>query len=119
MAGLKEINDNIAKAIANCCPSIQQISFRNCELTDEGVCEIAIHCSKLTMIALAGIHNLTDKCVKALAENCPYLRELYLSGCAKITRQAVTYLKVINYAMAYMLVCVDVTYNYMCAFYIL
>ena len=97
MAGLKDINDDIAKAIARCCPTVQQISFRNCDLTDEGVCEIAIHCSKLTMIALAGIHNLTDKCVKALAENCPYIRELYLSGCAKITRQAVTYLKVINF----------------------
>ena len=94
MAGLKDIDDDIAREIAHGCPTIQQISFRNCDLTDDGVCEMAIHCSKLTMIALAGIHNLTDKCVVALAENCPYLREIYLSGCAKITRQAVTYLKV-------------------------
>ena len=94
MAGLKDINDDIARAIASSCHTVQQISFRNCDLTDDGVCEIAIHCSKLTMIALAGIHNLTDKCIKALAENCPYIREIYLSGCAKITRQAVTYLKV-------------------------
>ncbi|KAL5471143.1 hypothetical protein EMCRGX_G029226 [Ephydatia muelleri] len=92
MAGLKSISDEIAFSIAAHCPSIMQISFRNCDLTDLGVCQIAIHCPKLIMIALAGIHDLTDKCIIALAENCPCLNELYLSGCAKITKQAVTYL---------------------------
>ena len=94
MAGLKSISDEIAFSIAAHCPSIMQISFRNCDLTDLGVCQIAIHCPKLVMIALAGIHDLTDKCIIALAENCPCLNELYLSGCAKITKQAVTYLMV-------------------------
>ncbi len=70
------------------------MSFRNCNLTDDGVCEIAVHCSRLQMIALAGIHDLTDKCIVALAENCPFIGELYLSGCAKITKQAITYLQV-------------------------
>ena len=94
MAGLKSISDEIAFSIASHCRSIMQISFRNCDLTDLGVCQIAIHCPKLVMIALAGIHDLTDKCIIALAENCPCLNELYLSGCAKITKQAVTYLMV-------------------------
>ena len=94
MAGLKDITDDIAFSIAHHCPNIQQMSFRNCELTDTGVCEIAVHCSKIHMIALAGIHSLTDKCIIALAENCPLIEELYISGCARITRQAVTYLKV-------------------------
>ena len=97
MAGLKDITDDIAVAIAHHCPNIQQISFRNCNLTDAGVCEIAIHCPQLQMIALAGIHILTDKCVLVLAENCPYISEVYLSGCAKITKQATTYLKVKNW----------------------
>ena len=94
VAGLKDITDTIGTAISLNCANIKQISFRNCELTDSGICEIAVSCSKLTMIALAGIHNLTDKCIIALAENCPDIRELYVSGCAKITRQAITYLKV-------------------------
>ena len=94
LAGLKDITDDVAFGIAHHCTSIQSMSFRNCELTDAGVCEIAVHCSKLQMIALAGIHGLTDKCIIALAENCAYIEELYLSGCAKITKQAVTYLKV-------------------------
>ena len=94
MAGLKSITDEIAFSIAAHCPNIMQISFRNCDLTDLGVCQIAMHCPRLIMIALAGIHDLTDKCIIALADNCPYLDEVYLSGCAKITKQAVTYLVV-------------------------
>ena len=94
MAGVKGITDAIPEAIAAHCKSIKRVSFRNCDLTDRGVCKVAVHCSELVMIALAGIHDLTDKSVIALAENCPNLRELYISGCAKITKQAVTYLKV-------------------------
>lgn len=94
MAGVKGITDAIPDALALHCKSVKYVSFRNCELTDEGVCKVAVHCSRLVTVALAGIHDLTDKCIVALAENCPNLRELYISGCAKITKQAVTYLKV-------------------------
>lgn len=94
MAGVKGITDAIPEAISAHCRHLKRVSFRNCDLTDEGVCKVAIHCSALVMIALAGIHDLTDKSIVALAENCPDLQELYISGCAKITKQAVTYLKV-------------------------
>lgn len=93
MAGLKDITDTVALAIAQCCPEIQHISFRNCDVTDTGICEIAVHCTQLILLAVAGVHCLTDKCIIALAEHCPYLEELYISGCDKITKQAVTYLK--------------------------
>ena len=96
MAGVKEITNNIPEAISLHCKKLKKVSFRNCSLTDEGVCKVAVHCSQLNMIALSGIHELTDKSIVALAENCPDLRELYISGCAKITKQAVTYLKVCN-----------------------
>ena len=94
LAGLRNVTDEVASAIAHSCPNLQQVSFRNTDLTDTGVCDVAVHCSKLTMVALAGIHSLTDKSVIALAENVPYLEELYISGCARITKQAVAYLKV-------------------------
>lgn len=94
VAGVKGITDAIPTAISLHCRNVKRVSFRNCSLSDEGVCQVAVHCSRLVMIALAGIHDLTDKSIVALAENCPDLRELYISGCAKITKQAVTYLKV-------------------------
>ena len=94
MAGLKDITDTVALTIAHSCPEIQHISFRNCDVTDMGICEVAVHCSQLSLLAVAGVHSLTDKSIMALAESCPYLEELYISGCDKITKQAVTYLKV-------------------------
>ena len=94
MAGLKDVDDSIAFALAQNCKNARQISLKNCELTDKGVCEIAVNCSKLAIVALAGVSHLTDKCVIALAENCHEMRDLYVSGCPKITRQAITYLKV-------------------------
>lgn len=94
IAAIKDITDTIPNALAMHCKQLKRASFRNCNLTDEGVCRVAVHCSELVMIALSGIHNLTDRSIVALAENCPNLRELYISGCDKITRQAVTYLQV-------------------------
>lgn len=99
MAGVKGITDIIPETISLHCKSLKRVSFRNCDLTDDGVCKVAVHCSQLVMIALAGIHDLTDKSIVALAENCPDLREVYISGCAKITKQAVTYLKVGLYVL--------------------
>ena len=94
MAGLKDITDTVALGIAHCCPNIQHVSLRNCDVTDVGICEMAVHCSQLSLLVLSGVHSLTDKSIMALAERCPYLEQLYISGCDKITEQAVTYLKV-------------------------
>ena len=94
MAGLKGITDIVALTLAHSCPDIQHVSFRNCDVTDVGICEMASGCPLLTLLAVAGIHCLTDKSIMALAEHCPHLEELYISGCDKITKQAVTYLKV-------------------------
>ena len=95
LAGLRDITDDIAIAIAHHCPAITHLSFRSCQLSDAGVCEVAMHCNRLVMIALAGNHSLTDKCIICLADNCPYVEDVYLSGCAKITKAAVAYLQVI------------------------
>ena len=94
MAGLKGITDTVALTLAHSCPDIQHVSFRNCDVTDVGICEMASGCPLLTLLAVAGVHCLTDKSIMALAEHCPHLEELYISGCDKITKQAVTYLKV-------------------------
>ena len=63
------------------------------QLTDAGVCKLTYHCP-LRYMVLAGIHNLTDKSIFAIANSCPNLEEIYLNGCAQITRQAIAYLMV-------------------------
>ena len=97
LAGLRGITDDIITTLAHSCPRLAYCSLRNCSLTNVGVCELAMYCNNLEMLALAGIHELTDKCIIALADNCPHLRELYISGCAKITKASVAYLKVSQY----------------------
>ena len=95
LAACKEVDDTVVLCIAKNCPKLKRLSLRGCRVTDPSVCEIAIHCHDLLLLALAGLHRLTDKCVIALAGNCPYLEELYISGCAMITTAATRYLQVI------------------------
>ena len=63
------------------------------QITDSGVCELVRHCP-IKSLVLSGIHNLTDKCIFALANSRPQLEEIYLNGCAQITPAAVRYLSV-------------------------
>lgn len=94
LAACKEVDDTVVLSIAKNCPKLKRLSLRGCKVTDPSVCEIAIHCHNLLLLALAGLHKLTDKCVIALAGNCPYLEELYISGCGMITSAATRYLQV-------------------------
>ena len=59
-----------------------------------GVVEIARCCLGLEEIVLSGLHNITDKSVLALANSCPELIYVYVSGCNKVTPASVNYLKV-------------------------
>ena len=94
LAACKEVDDTVVLSIAKNCPRLKRLSLRGCRVTDPSVCEIAIHCHDLLLLALAGLHKLTDKCVIALVGNCPYLEELYISGCGMITPAATRYLQV-------------------------
>jgi len=94
LAACKEVDDTVVLSIAKHCPKLKKLSLRGCRVTDTSVCEVAIHCHNLLLLALAGLHKLTDKCVIALAGNCPYLDELYISGCSMITSAATRYLQV-------------------------
>ena len=94
VAGLQDISDDVVLSIAFNCHNLLQISLRNCGVADAGVCALSLNCPKLRVLALSGVHCLTDKCVMMLADHCHLLEELYLSGCSHITKQAITYLKV-------------------------
>ncbi|XP_065920251.1 F-box/LRR-repeat protein 2-like isoform X2 [Dysidea avara] len=93
LAYCKEVDDTVVLSIAKHCPKLKRLSLRRCKVTDSSVCEVAIHCHDLLLLELARIHKLTDKCVIALAGNCPYLEELYISGCTMITSAATRYLQ--------------------------
>ena len=60
-------------------------------MTDYGVREL-VRCCNFKSMVLAGIHNLTDSSIFALANTCHYLEEIYLNGCAQVSPAAVRYL---------------------------
>ncbi|XP_030842168.1 F-box/LRR-repeat protein 2 [Strongylocentrotus purpuratus] len=98
MAGIKSVDDTLLFSIANHMPHLKNISLKSCvgssadQVTDNGVVELT-RCCPLEDICLAGIHNITDKSIFALANNCPDLKTLFVSGCSKVTTQATNYLQ--------------------------
>lgn len=103
MSGIKCVDDQLLFSLANNMTQLQNISLKSCiganadQVTDNGVVELTRYCP-LEDISLAGVRSITDKSVFALANNCPDLKTLFVSGCSKITSQATNYLQdVCNY----------------------
>lgn len=92
LSGVQAVNDEFLIAIANLCPSLRELGIKACrQVTDVGVCALAQHCP-LECIVLSGVHSLTNRSIYALANGCPYLREIYLSGCFHVSTDAIRYL---------------------------
>ncbi|XP_071947951.1 uncharacterized protein [Antedon mediterranea] len=97
MAGLKVLDDAMLHTIANNCHKLKEISLKSCiantnQVSDSGLTELA-RCCPLKEVVLSGVHSLTNKSVLALANNCPDLKCLYISGCSKVSSAAVRYLQ--------------------------
>lgn len=92
LSGVQAVNDEFLITVAKCCLSLKDLSIKACrDVNDAGICALAQYCP-LECIVLSGVSNITDKSVYALANGCPYLKEIYVSGCSKVTRPAVRYL---------------------------
>ncbi|PVD30524.1 hypothetical protein C0Q70_09791 [Pomacea canaliculata] len=92
LSGHTLVNDEILYQLAENCPKLSHLGIKGCrQVTDDAICEIA-RCCPIKSLVLSGIHNLTDKCIFALANSCPHLKEIYLNGCAQISPAAVRYL---------------------------
>lgn len=92
LAGLACVDDDCLLSLSKHCPKLEQLSIKSCrKVTDIGVCELA-RCCPLRLLVLAGINNITDKSIFALANSCHYLDEIYLNGCAQVSPTALRYL---------------------------
>jgi hypothetical protein len=95
LSGLNQlVSDSLLKSVALTMPKLESLDVKGCKnVTDESVCLLAINCSHLHVIVLAGICLLTDKCIFAIANHLQFsLHEIYLSGCSRISSVAVRYL---------------------------
>ncbi|KAL5021116.1 hypothetical protein ScPMuIL_000271 [Solemya velum] len=93
LGGLNCVSDEILTALAENCTHLRRLGIKGCRMvTDLGICELARRCPLQSLI-LAGVNTLTDKCIFAIANNCHYLDEISLNGCAQVSPTAVRYLK--------------------------
>ena len=66
------------------------------QASDDGLCPIFKNGSPIEKLVLSGNPKLTDRCVFTMASHLPNtLTSLFISGCTRISKQAVRYLKVI------------------------
>jgi hypothetical protein len=95
LSGLNQlVDDSLLKSVALTMPRLESLDVKGCKnVTDDSICLLAINCSHLRVIVLAGICLLTDKCIFAIANHLQFsLQEIYLSGCSRISAVAVRYL---------------------------
>ncbi len=95
LSGLNDLVDDalidlLASRVSN---KLSYLDLKACvKLTDASICNLVPKCD-LYCLVLAGINNLTDKCIFMIANHLQFtLREIYLSGCSRITSVALRYL---------------------------
>lgn len=62
------------------------------QITDSSICDLLGVCQFISLV-LSGCFQLTDKSVLAMAHTQPFLEEIYISGCVRISPVAVRFLQ--------------------------
>ncbi|XP_076344718.1 F-box/LRR-repeat protein 4-like isoform X1 [Tachypleus tridentatus] len=99
------LDDHCVANITSCCRNLHSFSLAWCwEISDVGLEDIILHCSKLEVLDLTGLYKLAGVCLLKVPYLVPRLRYLNLEQCndiidAILTRlvKVMPYLKVINY----------------------
>lgn len=93
--GLSEcVDDTLMILLSKTAHGLRELEIKACQrVTDKAIESLAVNCPRLRVLVLAGICNLTDKSVFALANNLQLtLNELYISGCSRISPVSLRYL---------------------------
>ena len=62
------------------------------QVTDSSVCELLDACQFVSLV-LSGCLQLTDRSILAMAHRQPFLEEIYITGCPRISPAVVRYLQ--------------------------
>ena len=91
-AGSVTINDSI-RAIARGCPKLQTVSISyGYKLSDESAAFLAERCKELRSVCLRGCDLVKNEVIKAIANSCPDLKELYIEGRRSYDTDATLYI---------------------------
>eukprot|EP01127_Copromyxa_protea_P001503 TRINITY_DN11484_c0_g1_i1.p1 TRINITY_DN11484_c0_g1~~TRINITY_DN11484_c0_g1_i1.p1 ORF type:complete len:329 (-),score=47.75 TRINITY_DN11484_c0_g1_i1:48-1034(-) len=65
-------------------PNIERLNISHTQVSDSGIKIIANKCPNLTSINLTGCHEVTDVSLSLLAQNCKKIQHMRLSGCSLV-----------------------------------
>ena len=86
---LQDVNtvaDDLIDVFSETCPCTRNVDLSRSRITDGGVSALAQGCPLLTSINLSGSRNITDAGILALAQGCSALKVINLSRCSNIRR---------------------------------
>lgn len=88
------VTDELIKSLASCALHLTFLDIKACtQVTDTSICELSTKCLYIECLILAGINSLTDKTIFSIANHLQFsLKEIYLSGCSKISNASLCYL---------------------------
>lgn len=95
LAGLTDlVDDDLILAIARNMPLLESLDIKACQrVTDDAICSLALRCSHIRILVLAGLVALTDTSIFSLANHLQEtLLEIYLSGCSRVSPVSIRYL---------------------------
>lgn len=79
------VTDNGIKQIGKHCVRLKYLNMRGCEgVTDVGITHVAQNCLKLRSLD-AGKCNMTDNGLHTIGIHCPQLRKLSIKGCDRVS----------------------------------
>ena len=86
VCNVRAVNDKLLHALAKHGPQLLKVNVSGCSLiTDDGVCALVKHCTKLAMIGLCG-KLITDTSLFAIAQHCGDLHFVYFDECNNISQ---------------------------------
>ncbi|KAG5600269.1 hypothetical protein H5410_031639 [Solanum commersonii] len=81
----RDVTDAGLKAIAQCCPTLRDLSLWNVSfVSDKGLYEIAHGCNLLEKLDIFQCPTITDNSLLAVAKKCNHLTSLTIDSCSKI-----------------------------------
>ncbi|CAF1479167.1 unnamed protein product [Adineta ricciae] len=92
LSGIPCVNDALISSLKHC-RKLSHLNIKGCkQITDLSICDLLGVCRFVSLV-LSGCYQLTDKSILALAHTQPFLEEIYISGCTRISPAAVRFLQ--------------------------
>ncbi|CAF1237449.1 unnamed protein product [Adineta steineri] len=92
LSGIPCVSDALISSLKHC-TKLTHLNIKGCkQITDISICDLLGVCQFISLV-LSGCYQLTDKSVLAMAHTQPFLEEIYISGCIRISPATVRYLQ--------------------------